>query len=109
MNSKVPSSFYVTDPDGNRVDVPGKMKWVPQHGWHKQTIPAYKWELYIPHLVPGDRGEQYEMGGLSTGIEVYRTGSVSWPGKDIPAFPTYKEAMAFVEATFALENPEEVA
>lgn len=106
MNSKVPSSFCVTDPDGNRINAPGKMRWEPR-GWQGRA--PYKWELYIPHLARGDRGEQYEMGGLSTGIEVYRTGSVSWPGKDIPAFPSHEAAKVFVETTYALEYPEEVA
>lgn len=108
MHSKVPNSFCVTDTDGSRVDIPAPIRWVPiGKQWDDRN--PYKWEMYIPHLARGDRGETYELGGLSTGIEVYRSGAVSWPGKDIPAFPTHQEAKAFVEATFALENPEEVA
>lgn len=107
-NKQNESSFIVTDQDGNRVDTPGPIKWTPI-GKDRDDSNPYKWELYIPHLSRGDRGETYELGGLSTGIEVYRSGAVSWPGKDIRPFPTYQEAMAFVEATFALEHPEEVS
>jgi len=107
MSSNRPSSFVVTDQDGNRVSAPGKVRWEVQ-GRLILEDPPYKWELYIPHLSRGTRGETYELGGLSTGIEVYKSGYVSWPGKDIPIFPSHVEAKAFVEATFALEHPEEV-
>ena len=69
----------------------GKPVWRPM-GVHQASA----------HLVKGNRGETYEVGGLDTGIEVTWTGNLSIPGEPSMHFNSIDDAKAYAEATVAL-------
>lgn len=96
-------SFSIRNADTNEP-VPlehGKPVWRPI-GVHQASAQTWKWSLFIPHLVKGNRGETYEVGGLDTGIEVTWTGNLSTPGEPSMHFNSIDDAKAYAEATVAL-------
>lgn len=95
---------------GLRVSKDGPLEW-RKAGQHQAASHTWKWELFVPTLVPNhvDDGltpdpEWIQIGGLRTNIEVYESGAVSWPGREVAKFSTKEEAMRFVEVTYALEE-----
>lgn len=76
----------------------GAPQWRPGAVIFEKSGP-YKWELFIPHNING-----MPLGGTATDIWVYESGTVSWPGREVPRFANAEEAKAFVEATWLLEE-----
>ncbi len=96
-------SFSIHNADTNEP-IPlgrGKFVWRPQ-GVHQASAQTWKWGLFISHLVRGNQGETYEIGGIDTGIEVTWTGNLSIPGEPSMHFNYIDDAKAYAEATVTL-------
>lgn len=69
--------------------------------WRPEGAPPLRFRLFVPHLVQG-----IEIGGEDTGVCIYPSGYINWPGRECPRFDNHLDAQRYVEATYILENSD---